>query len=140
MQELRFSEEYLSHTIYMNEGVGDIMVPPFIIHTFVENVIKHAITFDKTVIIFIKAEKIEINNEEYLRIIVEDDGKGMTQDEIHQVNDDTVNKNDGKSIGIWNIKQTLKLLYSDKAKVLISNSDLSGTKAEIILPAERQNI
>ena len=135
MQELRFSG-YLSHTIDIDVRTKELMIPPFIVHTFVENVIKHAITFDKAVNVFIKAEPLEITNKAFVRIIVEDDGKGMTQEEIKQINDDQKCRDDGKSIGIWNIKQTLKLIYSGRAKVVVSNSDLSGTMVEIIIPIE----
>lgn len=113
---------------------GDIMVPPFIIHTFVENVIKHAITFDRTVNIFIKSELMQSDGEAFIRVLIEDDGKGMTQEEIRQANDEPADKDNGRNIGIWNIRQTLKLIYSDKAKVIIANSDLSGVMVEIIIP------
>jgi two-component system sensor histidine kinase YesM len=112
------------------------MIPPFIVHTFVENILKHAVTFDKKVNIFIKAELVEIVDNAYIRLIIEDDGKGMTEEVIKQVNNDRKSKDDGMSIGIWNIKQTLKLIYSDRAKVVVSNSDLSGTMIEIIIPVE----
>lgn len=136
MQEYRFPE-YLSHTVDIDARTEEIMIPPFIIHTFVENVIKHTLTFTKTINIFIKAEQTELAGETFVRIVIEDDGEGMTQEEIKLVNDGPKDKDDGKSIGIWNIKQTLKLIYSDRAKVVISNSDLSGVMAEIFIPVER---
>lgn len=137
MQELRCSG-YLSHIVDIDDAVVDFMIPPFTIHTFVENVIKHAITYEKTVTVFIKAEPVEIENKAYTKIVVEDDGKGMTKEEIDRLNNEQNSKEDGMSIGIWNIKQTLKLIYSGKAKVTVSNSDLSGVMIEIIIPDERR--
>ncbi len=137
MQELRCSG-YLSHIIDIDDAVGSFLIPPFTMHTFVENVIKHAITYEKTVNVFIKAEPVEIENKAYTRIVIEDDGKGMAKEEIEQLNNEQNNKEDGMSIGIWNIKQTLKLIYSDKAKVEVSNSDLSGVMIEIIIPDEKR--
>lgn len=136
MQELR-SPEYLSHTLDIDARMEEVMIPPFIIHTFIENVIKHAITFDRIINIFIRVEPIELDGEAFVRIMIEDDGKGMTREEIKQVNDEPKDKEDGKSIGIWNVKQTLKLLYSDRAKVVVENSDLSGVMVEIVIPVER---
>lgn len=133
MQELRFSG-YLSHTIRMDEKTENLMIPPFVIHTFVENVIKHAVTYEKTVNVFIETGLMETAGESFLRVIVEDDGKGMTDDEIRQINSDLKNAGGGKCFGIWNIKQTLRLIYSGKAKVVVSNSDLSGAKVEVIIP------
>lgn len=137
MQELRFSG-YLSHTMQIDEKSENIKIPPFIIHTFVENVIKHAITFEKTVNVFIKTELTQIQEEAFVKITVEDDGKGMTDEEIRRINDngDRKGKDDGKNFGIRNIKQTLKLIYSGRAEAVVSSSDLSGTKVEIIIPAE----
>ncbi len=136
MQELRCSG-YLSHVTDIGAETEDSLIPPYIIHTFVENVTKHAMTFNKNVNVFIKAEAAEIDKEAFIRIIIEDDGRGMTEEAIMEINNDLKNKDDGKSIGIWNIKQTLKLIYSGRAKVIVSRSDLPGTIVEIMIPEER---
>ncbi len=133
MQELRLSG-YLNHFTDIDEAVGDLMIPPFTIHTFVENVIKHAITYEKTVNVFIRAEPVEIGDMPYTRIVIEDDGLGMSEEEIERLNNENSFRDDGMSIGIWNIKQTLKIIYSGKAGVEVSNSDLSGVMVEIIIP------
>ncbi len=136
MQELRLPE-YLSHTLDIDARIEEVMIPPFIIHTFVENVIKHAINFDRTVNIFIRVEPIELDGEAFARIMIEDDGRGMTPEEIKRINAEPKDKENGKSIGIWNVKQTLKLIYSDRAKVVVENSDLSGVMVKIVIPVER---
>ena len=70
---------------------------------------------------------------EVVHIIVEDNGKGLSEDALHQLNDPDYEPKDGQSIGIWNTRQTLKLLFSD-ASVTVSSSELGGAKVEIVIP------
>jgi two-component system sensor histidine kinase YesM len=133
MQELRLSG-YLSHFTDIDEAVENLLIPPFTIHTFVENAIKHAITYEKTVNVFIKAEPVKIGDMSYTRIVIEDDGIGMGDEDIERLNNEQNFRDDGMSIGIRNIKQTLRIIYSGKAGVKVSSSDLSGVMVEISIP------
>ena len=71
-----------------------------------------------------------------LHITVEDDGSGMTEEALRQLNDPDYKPHAGQSIGVWNTRQTLRLLYGDRAGVKISDSLLGGTRVEMTIPLD----
>ncbi|MES2587444.1 MAG: histidine kinase [Bacteroidota bacterium] len=104
LEKIRF-EERLDVFWYVDENVLTKEIPPFIIHTQVENAIKHGISK------LIKGGRIEININEndgnYLQIIIKNTGK------IVEKNQDMLHSETG--IGIENTKRRLDLQYKGKA-------------------------
>ncbi len=130
MQKLQFSGT-LSHVFSISDESQDILIPPFTIHNFAENVIKHAMTDRQHVTLYLR---VNMENDK-LKILIEDNGKGLSEDALTLLNDPDHVPKKGKNIGIWNIRQTLNLLYGNDAAVNIMNSPLGGAKVEIIVPA-----
>lgn len=131
MQEVRFNGT-LSHLFDIEPAANNIKVPPFVAHNFVENVVKHAMADCNHVMLYLQAKL----QDSYLCIIIEDDGSGLTKEAITQINDPEFKPQNGHNIGIWNIRQTLAILYGGKASIHISTSPLSGTRVEINIPKE----
>ncbi len=131
MQELRFSGT-LSHVFDTPEDTYTVMLPPFSVHNFAENVIKHAMSEQDHVTLYLQAR---IKNDA-LYIAVEDNGPGMTEEELRQINNPDYKPRAGQSIGVWNTRQTLRLLYGDRAGIEISESLLGGTRVELTIPFE----
>ena len=131
MQELRFSGT-LSHVFDIPEDTKTVMLPPFSVHNFAENVIKHAMAEQDHVTLYLQARL----KDNALHITVEDNGSGMTEEALRQLNDPDYKPHAGQSIGVWNTRQTLRLLYGDRAGVKISDSLLGGTLVELTIPLE----
>ncbi len=131
MQELRFSGT-LSHVFDIPEDTSAVMLPPFSIHNFAENVVKHAMSEQDHVTLYLQARL----KDNALHITVEDNGPGMTEEELRQINDPDYKPRAGQSIGVWNTRQTLRLLYGDKAGVKISDSLLGGTRVDLTIPLD----
>ena len=55
-------------------------MPPLIIHTFVENTIKYAVTLDNSIQLFIQINIIENEPTCGIRITIRDTGKGFRED------------------------------------------------------------
>ena len=127
MQELRFSGT-LSHVFDIPEETLTVLLPPFTVQNFVENVIKHAMSEQKHVTLYLQVQR----EEEGLRITVEDNGTGIPEDALAQLNDCAYTPRAGQRI--WNTRQTLRLLYGDRASVSITNSLLGGAKVELTIP------
>ena len=118
----------------ISEEALEVMIPPFTVNNFAENVVKHAMADQDHVTLYVRARVAEDGAAgEVVHIIVEDNGKGLSEDALHQLNDPDYEPKDGQSIGIWNTRQTLKLLFSD-ASVTVSSSELGGAKVEIVIP------
>ena len=111
-------------------------VPPLILHTFVENIYKHAVSFERPIALQIKgfAEANEDKSRE-LHLIVEDDGPGFPSDVMDAVNHFNGNiKNDGKRVGIMNIAHTLDLMYDNCRLLMLSNPESGGGRVHMIIP------
>ena len=131
MQELRFSGT-LSHVFDVPEDTNTVMLPPFSVHNFAENVVKHAMSEQDHVTLYLQARL----KDNALHITVEDNGSGMTEEALRQLNDPDYKPHAGQSIGVWNTRQTLRLLYGDRAGVKISDSLLGGTRVEMTIPLD----
>ena len=103
------------------------LVPPFIIQSFVENSVKHAFHSQKLCCINVKVYKDE--KEDILWIIVSDNGLGYS-DKI--LNSDWDDKSKDGHIGLYNIYQRIRLIYKDKADIILRNN--SGAEAIIKIP------
>lgn len=133
MQELRFSGT-LNHVFEIPADALQVPIPPFTIQNFAENVIKHAMSEQSHVTLYLQVQQEETG----LRITVEDNGSGISEEALAQLNDETYTPKAGQSIGIWNTRQTLKLLYGDRAGISIANSLLGGARVELTIPYETE--
>lgn len=106
-------------------------MPAFIVYTFVENCIKHALSMETMLSIFISAQVTDGN----LYLAVEDDSTGFPEEFLKKFNDPSWLEDPGeKHIGIRNVKRTLHLLYGDKATLRLSNAVASGARVELLIP------
>lgn len=132
------SGETLVCNIDAEEHLMNVQIPPLVLQTFVENIIKHAMKSFGAITVMIKISLIKNQNEEYAHIRIQDNGTGFSEEALDQINNCINNKNTGEKIGIWNVKQRLNLIYGDKAKIIASNNDNSGACIEIYIPVEKE--
>jgi two-component system, sensor histidine kinase YesM len=116
----------------------DIRIPPLILLTFIENIVKHALNIYEPITVLIKASVAENEDGKYVNIMIQDSGKGFSAQALEKINHDIFEKDQGRSIGIWNVKQRIKLIYGDKASLKVSNSENSGACVNILLPLEKE--
>lgn len=139
IQRIRSGENLICN-IDTDQSLMDLHIPPLILHTFIENIVKHAVNIYEPVIVLIKIDLIEKEQVKFARIIIQDSGKGFSEEVLVGLNSNDICKEDGKSIGIWNAKQRIKLIYGEKAGITLSNGENSGAHVEIILPLETEQI
>ncbi|MEK5440328.1 MULTISPECIES: sensor histidine kinase [unclassified Fredinandcohnia] len=75
---------------------------------------------------------------EKIEICVEDNGKGMSEEELNNIVQH-INREDGdemQSIGLRNIHQRLKLRYGNKYGITIKSSKNTGTMVTLSIPVE----
>lgn len=134
IQELRFPEN-LSSDIDIAEELLEAPIPPLVIHTFVENTVKHSITLDEKVHLEIRAYYAEKNLEPMLKIIIKDSGKGFTKDMLSKLESDgPVIDEHGEHTGIRNVQRRLELIYNGSAHLACRNGEKGGAVVEILLP------
>lgn len=135
IQELRFSE-LLSFKIEIPDYLLETKVPPLIIHTFIENSIKYAVSMDEEVRLSVNIELVDRKEgEPYFKIVIKDTGEGFKEDVITELKaGNRITDEYGEHIGIWNVQRRLSLLYKGRAKLCIGNSESGGALVEIVLP------
>ncbi len=130
MQNLQHPDSVLLMTDIADRALSCEM-PAFIVYTFVENCIKHALSMETMLSIFITAQVTDGN----LYLAVEDDSTGFPEEFLKNFNDPSWLEDPGeKHIGIRNVKRTLCLLYGDKATLRLSNAVASGARVELLIP------
>ncbi len=118
IQKMRYPE-LLKFELETNLNSILQMVPPLILQTFVENSIKHNVTY-------VPILNVSVNiagEDDKLVFNIKDNGLGFSDTLIERLNADENISEDGKHIGIVNVKQRLKLIYGSSAQVVISSKE-----------------
>lgn len=137
IERIHFGENLVCN-IDAEEHLMDMPMPPLVLQTFIENVIKHAMKSFAAITVMIKISFIKKKDEEYAYIKIQDNGTGFSEEALQQINYSDYKKKTGEQIGIWNVKQRLNLIYGDKAKIIASNNENQGACIEIYIPIKKR--
>ncbi len=140
MQSIRFP-----NSVFLSKDVApDLLhnlVPQFIILTFVENALKHAMTLESILCIFLQVSCVRKEHKDYLCLIIEDNGRGFPPEVLDGMENKISHSNyNGDHIGIFNIKKTLYLLYGEDCSISFSNSHPTGAHIEILLKLSEEEV
>lgn len=134
IQRLRFPDSF-TYALNAPDSLLQTPVPPLVVMTFVENTMKHALTIDNCIHLSVKACDYEDETGRYLKLEISDTGKGFSEAELAALNNgENIPQRHKDHIGIWNIRHTLDLTYSGKAKIDFSNNAPSGARISIQMP------
>lgn len=124
-QEIRFKSSY-SITIDIRPELYDVKMIKMIIQPILENAIYHGmkdVVKDGKIVI-----SAEIKDKNILELIVYDNGIGMTEEEVHDLNEYIQGNNQKyKSIGLRNVNRRIKLQYGEKYGVFVESQKGIGT-------------
>ena len=117
---------------YQLEPNLDLMrVPPLLLHSFMENIIAHALLPDRQVHIVFSGEY----EDGIVTFYISDDGKGMDTAAIESINHiRDIPIDDGKNVGIKNSIYRLKHYYGEGASVVCESEINVGTTFTITIP------
>jgi sensor histidine kinase YesM len=145
-QELEFVKYYLNiqafrhkdkftYSFDIDEELKDALILKFTLQPIVENAVYHGIEMKEGV----GSLKISIKRvDSTVRVIVEDDGVGMTEEELNNLKERlTLSDANGKrGVGVRNVDQRLKLFYGDEYGVNIESRKNIGTRVKLTLPVK----
>lgn len=136
MQELKYPDRLFA-LIDLPKELEEWRVPQMIVHTFIENIYKYAISPNQIISFLVKVRTVEYQEEEMLFIEIEDDGKGYPQEIINVVknNIQPINQ-DGTGFGLWSIKRMLEIMYEKNELMILGNKEPRGCYAQIYIPKE----
>lgn len=108
-----------------------MQVPPLLLHSFIENIIQHALVPGKVVNIIFSGEWTD----EYVIFYISDDGSGMSQESIERINTFTSGSvSDGHNVGLKNSIGRLKHYFGKNADVTVESEIGEGTTFTIKIP------
>jgi len=134
IQKFRF-EERVSYQIETLTEVGGYYVLPLLIQPIVENAFVHGLENKHSGGVI----RVVINREEeFLKILVEDNGIGMDEGRLEFMRNKLVDNesDDGKNIGLCNVNNRIKIYYGNDFGIKLYSEQGAGTKVFIYLPIE----
>jgi two-component system sensor histidine kinase YesM len=124
IQKMRMSR--LVYTVDLSVKLKELYIPSLIIQPLVENAVIHGIESNAGPgLVRITGEM----NESGITLIVEDNGKGMVEQELLSLQYRlTQPVEDELGYGLWNVQQRMQLRYGEGSGLTLSNSELGGLK------------
>jgi two-component system sensor histidine kinase YesM len=120
------------------EGAGDCLVPKLILQPLVENSLQHAFGSNSERR-NLSIESAFSDDGRSLRIRVEDDGEGMTEERLAEARSSlSSDVPPSEHIGLQNTNRRIRLLYGGDYGISISPILPRGTQVEILLPVRLQ--
>lgn len=130
-------QEKIQFLTEVGETAEKCYVPQFMLQPILENAVVHGFR-DAS-----KGYAVQISahvREDALHIHVEDNGKGMTKDELEKLQEYIKGEADPeKSIGMVNVNQRICLFYGEAYGIQIDSREQVGTEVKIILPVRMQS-
>lgn len=133
IQRIKKQTEF-QYEIQVEEEIYEEEIPILLLHTLVENAMKHSL--NEKVKIKIQGIQKEENGREYLILCVNDNGNGFSENLLQELNQGkkiTTLKKDG-GIGLYNVMQRLTILYHGEASISFSNRKEGGAHIEVKIP------
>jgi sensor histidine kinase YesM len=134
IQTLRYGSAF-SYQCIEEPAANEGMIPPLILMTFIENIIKHCVSLTITLEITLRTQKIRKWGKDYLHITLKDSGPGFTEEILSVLNSrQSLASEDGTRIGITNAVERLNFLYGDTYELKFSNNTDIGACIELLIP------
>lgn len=133
IQKIRFEDKF-ELIVDIAEELESCMVPKLILQPIVENAIIHGLAEYEAGTVLVQAFALE---GETLQIIVQDDGAGMTKEELERLNkpaqaEERIHGHD--SIGYKNVDAIIRLHYGERYGLHAESEKGVGTKVYLTLP------
>ncbi len=156
MQEVALSEELHEISDYLRiisldaampvimtcnvpDSLMDVVVPPLIIQTFLENTYKYNGKSEGSVTFSVDVSEATLDGEEYIRIRTMDNGVGYPPELLRIINSEPEGSFDTYNVGLNNLKRRVKIMYKNKCQFAFYNSG-SGACSSIYLPKHKERI
>lgn len=132
IQNMRFRNS-LTLILDVDEGIMDLSILKITLQPIVENAIMHGILCKES-----KSGTIGISGhlvDSGILFIVQDDGVGMSQEILRNIQQKKIKSKKGSGFGIKNIDDRIKLFYGTQYGLFFSTELTKGTRVEIRIPA-----
>lgn len=132
IQSIRYMNRF-SYNIEVDRLVEDMLVPPLMVQSFVENSMKYAIRLTEDVRIDIRVEAYEVDYQPYGRITIADTGPGYPPELLEKLNNNQPIAGGKGYIGVRNVVRRLEIFFGKQAGWRFYND--GGAVSSFTLPA-----
>lgn len=117
----------------VEDGLEDALVPKVILQPLLENALSHGIKCKGT---FGTIDVSIHQTADGIRIVVSDDGVGLSREKLQQLNEDLQFRYTAPvdHIGLQNVNQRIKLTYGETYGISASQSEAGGLCITILIP------
>ena len=134
IQKMRYNEK-LQYELDMDPQTADCLLPKLILRPLVENAIYHGIKVKQTG----GTVRVEsILEEDRLLITVEDDGVGMTEEQIARIFEKKQSDAESTKIGVYNVNERLQYYFGSEASMRYYSTPGKRTMVMLVLPIVRE--
>lgn len=133
IQQLRLPYQFESE-IHVPDYLLETPVPPLMLQTIVENTIKHAVRADVRTMLVIEAILDDLAEEPIVCLTVRDTGEGFSDEVLESIRGGQASDAGREHIGLWNVRERLRLQYGDRAAMDCYNDDPHGAVVELVIP------
>lgn len=134
IQKMRYNEK-LRYEIDLDPQTEDCLLPKLILQPLVENAIYHGIKVKQ------QGGTVRIESlleEDRLLITVEDDGIGMTPEQLETILDKKESDAESTKIGVYNVNERLQLFFGPDAVMKYYSTPGKRTMVMLVLPIVRE--
>ena len=132
IQRIRFDDRF-DVTIDVPAEVTEAVIPKLILQPIVENAIIHGMDEVESGHIYIAAMKVREGEKDLLKISVQDDGKGISDEMLNALNTDDEKALQGH-LGLNNVNTIIRLYYGREYGVMAIRPTEGGTVMIVTLP------
>ncbi len=141
IQQFRY-QDILEYSIDIPEELYDYPILKLTLQPLVENALYHGIK-NKRGLGHIRVSGWLDEKENTLKFTVEDDGRGMTEEELLKVTKELECEENSKStdpsgFGLQNVAQRMRLNYGPEYGITIKSTYGEGTKMTVTIPAVKK--
>ena len=134
IQKMRYNEK-LQYELDMDPQTADCLLPKLILQPLVENAIYHGIKVKQSG----GTVRVEsILEEDGLLITVEDNGVGMTDEQIARIFEQKQSDAESTKIGVYNVNERLQYYFGSKASMRYYSELGRRTMVMLVLPIVRE--
>lgn len=129
----------LHYALDVDDEACRATVFPMLLLMFTENTIKHNMVMGEKLCIRIQGRLEEKDGQTRVHLVHLDSGSGFSEKDLEELSAlryrsaNSVCK-DGNGIGMYNIVQSLRIAYRNRAEILFSNEDGWGARIDIFIP------
>ena len=132
IQKIRFDDKF-DLTIDVQTEVMDAVIPKLILQPIVENAIIHGMDETENGHIYVAALRDKRDGKDLLKISIQDDGKGISDEMMQALNNDDVETLKGH-LGLNNVNTIIRLYYGKEYGVMAFRPTQGGTVMIVTLP------